>query len=644
MTLFYITISYVIGIIWGLYVKITIVPLFILGIIVYKFLPHKIKRYIKVCIPINIIIICMISSLISNTIIMYKENTFINLYKNINQEDEIEVLAKIAGEAKEKEYYYTYDIEVQELNSKIKSVKGTHLLLKVKKEDKIYQYGDIILIKGKWQEPQGKRNYGGFDYKHYLKTQNIYGIIETKQEQIKIIKHTDSIIKQINKLAKKIKENIHKILPEEEASTLIGIVIGDTQNLNEDIKQNFRDSSLSHMLAVSGSHIAYVIISIMLVLKLIKFPKRGSYYILIIGLIFFSLLTGATAPVLRACLMAGYIQISALLYKKPDFLTNLSFSILLLIIVNPYNVYNIGLQLSFAGTVGIVLGTKYFKLPQRKHKISNKIQEMLWITLSANSLIIPITAYHFHTTSFTFLISNLLASIIIEIITILGFLITILSFISIEIAKIVVIPESFLIKIFLNIANFVANMPFSKIWIVRPKIIQIISYYLIITIIIFKQFTKSKKILKKYQKYILNHSKKIIITLIIIIIIPIIKIPNNNLYIHFIDVGQGDSTLIKTQNNKTFLIDGGGSKDTKSFDVGEQTLMPYLLDMGFRKINYMIISHFDADHVRWIINNFRKFNSRRSVDFKTRKKLRKLRKIFANSKAKKYKNKNFKSR
>jgi len=81
---------------------------------------------------------------------------------------------------------------------------------------------------------------------------------------------------------------------------------------------------------------------------------------------------------------------------------------------------------------------------------------------------------------------------------------------------------------------------------------------------------------------------------------------DNNLKIYFIDVGQGDSTLIVTPYRKTILIDGGGSSTSDSFDVGKQTLIPYLLDRGITKIDYLIVSHFDIDHVGRSINCYGK--------------------------------------
>ncbi len=88
------------------------------------------------------------------------------------------------------------------------------------------------------------------------------------------------------------------------------------------------------------------------------------------------------------------------------------------------------------------------------------------------------------------------------------------------------------------------------------------------------------------------------ITLIILLMFQIIKILPTNLKIYFIDVGQGDSTLIVTPKHKKILIDGGGSENSESYDVGKNTLIPYLLDRGIKEIDYIFISHFDSDHVR----------------------------------------------
>lgn len=85
--------------------------------------------------------------------------------------------------------------------------------------------------------------------------------------------------------------------------------------------------------------------------------------------------------------------------------------------------------------------------------------------------------------------------------------------------------------------------------------------------------------------------------IIICVVIIVISFIPRNLKIYFIDVGQGDSTLIVTPHNKTILIDGGGSENS-DYDIGQNTLLPYILDRGYNTIDTIIISHFDSDHVR----------------------------------------------
>lgn len=143
-------------------------------------------------------------------------------------------------------------------------------------------------------------------------------------------------------------------------------------------------------------------------------------------------------------------------------------------------------------------------------------------------------------------------------------------------------------------------MPLSKIYIKVPYIWEIILYYIIIfcAMYIYKKYGKKYIILK--IKILLNKvkekNKKIIIVILILILTIILynSIPKD-LRIYFIDVGQGDSTLIVTPYNKTILIDGGGSEN---YNVGEQVLLPYLLSRRITKIDYIICSHFDTDHIR----------------------------------------------
>lgn len=291
-------------------------------------------------------------------------------------------------------------------------------------------------------------------------------------------------------------------------------------------------------------------------------------------------LTGATASVVRACIMSILGLMSFLFYRKSDVYNNLAFSSFIILNFNPYTIFDMGFLLSYGGTIGIILfSNKLSKKFPIKNKILNYIKEMFFVCISANIIIIPIIMYNFNTLSLTFFISNVLVSPIMGIVVILGFVQIFLSIININLAYLLSIFLNPMLEILIFIADFTAKLPLSKILIPTPNIIFIIIYYVIILF--------CNKI---------NIKKTIIILSIIIIIFNLLNLLPKDLRIYFIDVGQGDSTLILTPKGNSILIDGGGS-ETGSFDVGEKILLPYLLDRGVTKIDYMMISHFDSDHV-----------------------------------------------
>ena len=603
------TIGYIIGILWGLYLK-SIVPFIIFSILILIIFKNKIRKYKQ------IILLILISSIISNTQINILNNKYNNLYKNIN---EVKVIGTIVSEPQEKEYKTVYKIKVESINGNSK-YKNTYLLLNIKNINKPkVEYGNKITFNGTYIEPQTQRNYKGFDYKEYLKTIQVYGSV-TLDSEVRILEHNNIniIYKTINNIKQNINENLNELLPEETRYVCLGILIGDTENITDELKEKFKTSSLYHLLAVSGSNITYIIIATAFILQKINLNKRISKIFTIIIIIFFMILTGLSASVVRAGFM-GIILIGAgLFYRKLDIATSISLSLLISLINNPFSINDNGLLLSYGGTIGIVLFEKKFEgilkineqiLIEKKkvfiNKIKTNIKQMLAVTCSAQVIIIPIMIVKFNTISFTFFISNILAGFFIGFIAICGYVLVIVSFIFKDLAKCGFLIYNLILKLFLYLIEFCSKIPLSQISVKTPNIILVILYYAIILLIRF-QIIKLENIKKHY--------KKIIATILIFsLIVNLINIIPTNLKIHFIDVGQGDATLIITPTNKKILIDSGGSKDLDTFDVGESTLVPYLLNRGIDTLDYIIISHFDADHCNGFIAVLNKINVKKVI-------------------------------
>jgi len=270
--------------------------------------------------------------------------------------DIINITGIIISDPIEKEYNYQYI--VKSTDEKYKSKK---FLLYVKKDKQdLLRYGDLIKVNGEFGLPDIQRNYGGFNYRDYLKTKEIYGSIIANNQNISIIsQNKGNIIYTIaNSIRDNIIQKIKEILPKESSSLLIGILLGDKSDISEEVINNFKVSSLSYMLAVAGAQTSYIILGATYLFNKSKLSKRKTNIIIIIMLLLFMAITGFSPSVVRACIMGCLLLGSKIFYRKSDFWTNMAFSLLLTMISNPFAINDIGLQLSYMGTIGIILFSK----------------------------------------------------------------------------------------------------------------------------------------------------------------------------------------------------------------------------------------------------------------------------------------------
>lgn len=701
-------IGYILGIIVGLYLHISMVPFYLCFIIskfLYKKIANKSKiksknnnedslnnnkkienkntnsfkkknklklfsikryfRYIKIFLNSDVIITIVFFSIISNSIVLIQNKEYEKIYHSLENQENIKLTGTVISNKQENQYYNKYKIRLRYQNKKI------NLYITTDKKTEL-EYGDKIIFIGEYIKPEVQRNYKGFDYAEFLKQLKIYGTVKTSNIEIiekrkantkeanineketnnnsktsngereknsasktnitesTINKNnywkTNILFEKSNDISNKIEKRTKEILDEETASILLGLILGDKTNIEDNIQENFRNASMSHILAISGMHITYIILGINFVFsKLIG--KRKTYILCIFTLIFYMFITNFSPSVTRAGIMGILVIFSKLIYRKNDNITSMSISMFLILLYNPYLIQNLGVQLSFGAVIGILYFNKRILMTLKNIKIENKtykykirpkiskiidiIEESMVIPISAQIMILPILINSQNTFNTYFLISNLLLSFCIGPIVISSFIFIILVLINEKIAIIFTALIKLETKILILISN-IGKLPHSKIYIPTPSLIVHILYYLIIFLISFLYQIYNSKDLNRTEIRIRNliallkikerenkvHAQRILIIILVLLLIP--KIIPQNLKIHFIDVGQGDSTFIITPRNKTILIDGGGSQFS-DYDVGKNTLIPYLLDRGYSKIDMVIISHFDSDHIGGIL-------------------------------------------
>ena len=509
-----IVIGYIIGIIWGLYFKTSIVLLFILLLVIYQLLklilkyiylfnshekifqnsnkkqfklfsPKRYFRYLKLILKFNLILTIIISSFVSNSILRYYNKKYDELYLD---GENLEIEAIVVSNKIEKEYYNRYKIKVT--SSKYKN---TYLYVNTKEE---LEYGDIIKVNGEFLEPEVARNFGGFDYKEYLKTLKIYGTVKVKQVEIKGKKH--GIMQISNSVFLKIKSNIKSTYNEKASAIILGVMLGDTSEICDETKNDFSESNISHVLAVSGMHVSYIILLVTKSTQKIL-GKRNSKITASIILIIYMFITGFSVSVVRACIMGILNCMAFIVYRKSDTLNNIAISALIILINNPFSLESLSFLLTYGGTLGII----YFKPTVEKIIKSVKVRHRKWkyvilriqrkyeniidtisVSISAQLIIAPVMMLKYNTIGISFLITNLLLSFVIGFIVMGGFIQIVISFFSIKIgcviAKIIQVPVYSLILI----SKIGTIIPFGNVKIITPDLYLVILYYLII--ILFK--------------------------------------------------------------------------------------------------------------------------------------------------------------
>jgi DNA internalization competence protein ComEC/Rec2-like protein len=564
----------------------------------------------------------MLVALIGNTQVLYLKNKYLEIYKD--DKSIISATAVVIKGPSEGEYNYKYTVKAR--TGKYKNKK--FIVYINKKNKKLLEYGDLIEIKGEYSAPEVARNYKGFDYSQYLKTLNIYGTIKVEESKIINKNQLSPILISINNIKEKMIDNANRNMPKRTANLLLGILIGERDNIQEDIIESFRTANLSHILAVSGAHTSYIILGITYLISKSKTPKRIGYIITIINLLIFIIITGASYSVVRACIMAIVVIGAKICYRKENFFTSICISLIIILIQNPFAINDIGLKLSFMGTAGIVIFNKSITNFFIKLKIKQKIAEALSVTFSAQLMIMPITILNFNTISLTFFISNILASPLLGIIIIFGFISIFISSILNPISKVLFLILHIFLELLILVSKVTEKIPGSSILVKTPNILFAIVYYILILFFNYFFVIKQnptrrfhKKIIKIITiKNIKNAFKVIaVVFLIMLLLTRIVRIINPTLKIYFIDVGQGDSTLIVTPKNKKILIDGGEGKTN--------VLFQYLLDRRINKIDYIIISHFDSDHCNGLIEIIEKMRVENIVMSKQSKESEEYKKI-----------------
>ena len=451
----------------------------------------------------------------------------------------------------------------------------TIINIKAKENIIVYYYnktnlelGDKVKVVGTLKNIENNTNFNLFNYKKYMLSKNTYFIMNASS--IKLISKNNNIFYSI-------KNNLSKQINKKKGFRYLNtFIMGDSKEIDENVLESYRTNGISHLFSVSGMHITLLSTLIFYILNKIK-KSNINYILVIIFLIFYMFLTSFTPSVIRATTLFIFLTLNKLLSLNLSTLRIFLIILFLVLLFNPYNIYNIGFKFSYIISLYLIIFRKIIN--RNKNYITKTIVTSFIAFLSS----IPILINNFFSINLLTIINNLIF------VPIISFIVFPFSLLTLIIPKIDIIYE-ILINMLEGLSLFVSYFKIEMI-LKHTNILIILLYYLLITLILFK-------IVRKQYKYIF-------LLVLFLFIHTNINYITNTFFTTIMDVGQGDSIFIHLPHNKSnILIDAGGNIN---YD-GSKNIISYLKSEGIQKLDYLIITHGDYDHMGEainLVNNFK---------------------------------------
>lgn len=521
------------------------------------------------------------------------------------------------------------------------------------------QPGRYVTVKGTFKRLRGLTNPGGLDLEEYYLGRGIE--CELKPTKISIdYSRKNYLTFYLWKVRRRVGESIDSIFDEEDAAILRTMILGDKSDLDSDTKLLFQRSGIAHVLAISGLHVGLLAGVISLLLSLLRIRKKTADIISILIIILYGLMTGFSPATLRAVIMITVYKTAFVCGRTADMPTSMMEALLIMLIINPDSLFSIGLHMSFAAVIGVFTGMSFYNvifgkerflgLPIRMRKYAKKLIGGFLVALSINLWMTPLVIRSYYEVPIYSILLNFMIIPLLTFVIIFGSLAALMGIIfSVAFGMIFKYPCCLILDFYKLMCRLFLKLPSSVVMTGHVELWQLAAYYVVVIImlitffLLFKKSSESKGsrrkgsrregsrwkgsrskgsrwkgsrrkesrwkgsrgegnrrerenagnvMAKRYATLLVGY-----ISLMFIFIFSVKLWNNSRFSVTFLDVGQGDGSLIHT-GKRNYIIDAGSSDNNS---VGQYTLIPALKYYGMQKIDMIFISHTDTDHVSGII-------------------------------------------
>ncbi|KUO73611.1 MAG: hypothetical protein APF77_15440 [Clostridia bacterium BRH_c25] len=460
--------------------------------------------------------------------------------------------------------------------------------------ENIFKFGDKVIAEGQCSDIAGRRNPGDFDYRQYYKSKGISKVIITDRA---VLSEEDSagVFRTMLYLSReKVRSAINEALPADEAAILIGIITGDKTGIDEDTRDAYMRTGLSHILSVSGLHVGFLMLLLTYALMPFKMEKRLQGMIIILTVTYYVLLIGAPLPSVRALIMLAVLMGGKAVGRDYDLLASVSFAAMVMLLFKPLAVHDPGFIISFGAMYSIAFLYPVFHSMLRC--ISSAIRSAAALSLAVWFGLAPILAYYFNYISTISIIINIIAVPLSLVITVAGFAGVIAGIASKVLAIYIFSVDYYLISFLTCMVQKASGLPIAGFYIPTLPVCIYALYYM--GIALWAAFFGNTF----FKIYIGRLSMAYLLAAAVAL--SVYNLPSKDLRMVFFDVGQGDSSCIITPSKKVVLVDGGGSSGNGDYyyDVGGKITLPALLHQGIWRIDTVIVSHLHDDHMEGLLS------------------------------------------
>jgi competence protein ComEC len=449
------------------------------------------------------------------------------------------------------------------------------LLLARVNNGETWRYGEVIRLRGKLRTPPENEE---FSYRDYLARQGIHSYLPSASvTRLPFPRQGNLLLQWVYDLKDKALAHLYTIFPDPEASLMAGILLGVDTGLPADLQQAFKNTGTAHIIAISGFNIAIIAALFVTFFSRILGPRHGTWAA-VVGIALYTILVGADAAVVRAAIMGGLGLFARQVGRRQTAINTLAFTAAVMCAANPFTPWDVGFQLSFFATLGLILYAEpfhqwairllsRFTLPQIAEKIAAPVAEYILFTLAAQLTTLPIMAWHFGRISLVSILANPFILPVQPLVMILGGLALLASFVYLPFGQLCGWIAWPFPAYTIRLVEFFDHLPHGVIVLGDFSALFVLLFYAILFSWTFSQ-GRAKAVLRTAV------SPAALLTSLGVVTFlawnAAFAAPDRRLHLTVLNVGSADAILLETPDGRYVLVNGGPSPSTLSNQLGRR--------------------------------------------------------------------------